>query len=238
MRGLREEIWVCHLGSVPYAEAVELQERLRAAGRRGELPDLLLLLEHPPVYTLGRRSGAERPADGRGWLPRAGASTSCDTDRGGKLTYHGPGQLVGYPIMHVDDVIALLRTMERAIVAALGRGGLEARGARRARAATTPASGSRTARSPRSASTSRAACPRTASRSTSTTTSQPFELGRRLRPARRADDLGRAPRPAAPTTVACFRKRIGLRASRRRSAAASGSSRRGALAAARLEPSA
>src|SRR3954451_818384 len=120
------ELWTSHLGTVPYREAVELQERLRGRVVAGELPDLLLELEHPPVYTLGRRSGAQDLP-----LPEAAyRERGIDvvrTDRGGKLTYHGPGQLVGYPIMHVDDVIAFLRTMERAIIAALGEAGIEAR---------------------------------------------------------------------------------------------------------------
>jgi lipoyl(octanoyl) transferase len=120
------ELWTCHLGSVPYREAVVLQERMRERVVAGELEDLLLLLEHPPVYTLGRRS---QPGD----LPlaedvyRAQGIDVVHTDRGGKLTYHGPGQLVGYPIMRVADVIAFLRTMERAIVAALGEAGIAAR---------------------------------------------------------------------------------------------------------------
>jgi lipoyl(octanoyl) transferase len=120
------ELWTCHLGSVPYREAVVLQERLRERVVAGELPDLLLLLEHPPVYTLGRRS---QPGDlplGEEWC-RAQGIDVVRTDRGGKLTYHGPGQLVGYPIMRVDDVIAFLRTMERAMIGALGEIGIAAR---------------------------------------------------------------------------------------------------------------
>jgi lipoate-protein ligase B len=120
-----DELWVCQLGVVGYHEGVALQERLRARVQAGELPDLLLQLEHPPVYTLGRRSD---PAD----LPLGEAfyrSQGIDvvrTDRGGKLTYHGPGQLVGYPIVRIDDVVAYLRDMESAIVAALGEEGIDA----------------------------------------------------------------------------------------------------------------
>ena len=109
------ELWTCHLGRIEYREAVALQERLRERVHARELPDLLLLLEHPPVYTLGRRSG---PADlpmGEAWYRSQGIDV-VKTDRGGKLTYHGPGQLVGYPIMRVDDVIAQVRAMERAII--------------------------------------------------------------------------------------------------------------------------
>jgi lipoyl(octanoyl) transferase len=123
---MADELWTCHLPAVPYRDGVALQERLRERVIAGELPDLLLLLEHPPVYTLGRRS---RPGDlplSAAYLAEQGIDV-VPTDRGGKLTYHGPGQLVGYPIMRVDDVIAFLRTMERAIVAALAEVGIAAR---------------------------------------------------------------------------------------------------------------
>jgi len=119
----RAELWVCHLGVVPYREALAVQERLRAARQAGDLPDVLLMLEHPPVYTRGRRSGVqELPFD-----ERASAIELLDTDRGGRVTYHGPGQLVGYPIMAVADVGAFLRTMEAAIVEALAGEGVLAR---------------------------------------------------------------------------------------------------------------
>jgi lipoate-protein ligase B len=100
---------------------VALQERLRARVQAGELPDLLLLLEHPPVYTLGRRSET-------GDLPVGGDIDVVDTERGGKLTYHGPGQLVGYPIMHAADVPRFVRTMETAIATALAGEGIASRG--------------------------------------------------------------------------------------------------------------
>jgi lipoate-protein ligase B len=124
--GMARELWTCHLGTVPYREAVELQERLRERVVAGELPDLLLLLEHPPVYTLGRRSAPGDLPLSEDFLAERGIDV-VRTDRGGKLTYHGPGQLVGYPIMRVDDVIGFLRTMERAIIAALGESGITAR---------------------------------------------------------------------------------------------------------------
>ena len=114
-----DELWTCHLGSVEYREAVALQERLRERVQAGELPDLLLLLEHPPVYTTGRRSEP-------GELPVGGDIEVVETDRGGKLTYHGPGQLVGYPIMRVPNVRAFVETMERALVAAIGAAGVDA----------------------------------------------------------------------------------------------------------------
>ena len=83
-RTATDELWVARLGQVPYAEAVAIQHRLRAARQAGELPDMLLLLEHPPVYTLGRRGEPDRPADGRGLVPHARASTwSAATAAGG-----------------------------------------------------------------------------------------------------------------------------------------------------------
>ncbi|HEY2182391.1 MAG TPA: lipoyl(octanoyl) transferase LipB [Solirubrobacteraceae bacterium] len=120
------ELWVCHLGTVDYRSGVAIQQRLHERRLAGELPDLLLLLEHPPVYTRGRRSGAQDlpfPED----FYRAKGIDVASTDRGGKLTYHGPGQLVGYPIVGVDDVGAHLRTIEAAIVAALGEFAIGAR---------------------------------------------------------------------------------------------------------------
>ena len=121
------ELWTCNVGTVEYRAAVELQERLRARVIAGDLPDLLLLLEHPAVYTLGRRSEpGDLPFGEDHW--RAQGIDVVRTQRGGKLTYHGPGQLVGYPIMRTTDVVAFLRTMERAIVAALAEEGIAARG--------------------------------------------------------------------------------------------------------------
>jgi lipoyl(octanoyl) transferase len=114
------ELWVCHLGRVDYSEAAALQERLRDRVRAGELEETMLLLEHPPVYTVGRRT-AETDLP----LPSAGIEV-VSTPRGGQLTYHGPGQLVGYPIMRVASVPDFILTMERAIVAALADAGLEA----------------------------------------------------------------------------------------------------------------
>ena len=116
---MADELWTCNLGTVEYREAVAIQERLRTRVQSGELPDLLLLLEHPPVYTLGRRSEP-------GELPLGGDIPVVDTERGGKLTYHGPGQLVGYPIMHVPNVRAFVETMERALIDALRAAGVPA----------------------------------------------------------------------------------------------------------------
>jgi lipoate-protein ligase B len=120
------ELWVCHLGHVPYSDGVAIQGTVRTRRQAGELPDVLLLLEHLPVYTRGRRSGAQDLPFPESFYRAKGIGVA-DTDRGGKLTYHGPGQLVGYPIMGVDDIGRYLRTMEDAIVAALGEQGIVAR---------------------------------------------------------------------------------------------------------------
>jgi lipoate-protein ligase B len=117
------ELQVCHLGRVPYREGVELQERLRERVIAGEQPEVLLLLEHPPVYTLGRRSEAGDLALGEEWCRGQGIDV-VRTERGGRLTYHGPGQLVGYPIVRVSDVRSYVATMEEAIVSALAAAGL------------------------------------------------------------------------------------------------------------------
>jgi lipoyl(octanoyl) transferase len=118
-----EEIWVCHLGVVDYREALVLQEGVRAARQEGELPDVLLTLEHPPVYTRGRRSQPGELPMGEEWY-RAQGIDVVETDRGGLVTYHGPGQLVGYPIVRVDDVVAYVRTLENALVSALASEGV------------------------------------------------------------------------------------------------------------------
>src|SRR3954451_7596084 len=120
-----DELQVCHLGEIEYREGVALQERIRARVQEGELPGVLLLLEHPPVYTRGRRSEPGEIPMGEAWYRSQGIDV-VQTDRGGKLTYHGPGQLVGYPIMPITDVVAYLRTMEEAIVAALAEEGITA----------------------------------------------------------------------------------------------------------------
>jgi len=121
-----QELWVCRLGVVEYRETLALQERLRTARHAERIPDTLLLLEHWPVYTRGRRSTAGELPLGEAWCLDRGIDV-VDTDRGGRLTYHGPGQLVGYPIMRIDDVIAYLRTIEIALVVALADAGIGAR---------------------------------------------------------------------------------------------------------------
>ena len=119
------ELWVAHLGTLPYRDGVALQERIRARRQAGEIPDALLLLEHPPVYTRGRRTEPSDLPMGEGWYRLQGIEVE-DSDRGGRVTYHGPGQLVGYPIMKVHDVPAFVKTMERAVVDALAAEGIAA----------------------------------------------------------------------------------------------------------------
>ena len=124
-----DELWVAQLGLVPYREASALQEDLRALRQAGEVPDVLLVLEHPPVYTRGRRT---EPADlpmGTGWYRQQGIEVE-DADRGGRVTYHGPGQLVAYPIMAIEGVGRFVGKLEESMVAALRDEGIgaEARG--------------------------------------------------------------------------------------------------------------
>jgi lipoyl(octanoyl) transferase len=119
------DLGVVQLGIVPYAEALELQLRLRDMRQADEIGDTLLLLEHPPVYTRGKRTEAHDLPMGEDWYRTQGIEVH-DADRGGRVTYHGPGQLVGYPIMRIGDVPAYVRTMEGAVVAALADEGIDA----------------------------------------------------------------------------------------------------------------
>ena len=114
---------MCHLGTLEYREALELQERICGARQRDEVPDVLLLLEHWPVYTRGRRSGPGELPMGEDWYRMQGIDI-VDTDRGGKVTYHGPGQLVAYPIARVGDVLEFVGRLEDAMVAALAEEGV------------------------------------------------------------------------------------------------------------------
>jgi len=121
-----DELWVCHLGTVPYRDALAMQQDIRERRQMQELGDTLLLLEHPPVYTRGRRSCDDELTLGEDFY-RARGIEVVDTDRGGRVTYHGPGQLVGYPIMRTIDIGSYLRTMEGSIIAALAEEGINAR---------------------------------------------------------------------------------------------------------------
>ena len=119
------DLWVTTLGQMPYLDAVALQERLRDARQAGSIPDALLLLEHPPVYTRGRRAAAGDLPMGEEFYAARGIAIH-DSDRGGQVTYHGPGQLVGYPIMSIDSVRDFVATMEEAMIAALAEEGIAA----------------------------------------------------------------------------------------------------------------
>jgi lipoyl(octanoyl) transferase len=129
MGDLNEELWCVRLGLVPYRPAREAQRRLEAARQGNEVPDLLLLLQHPPVYTRGRRSDPGELPMGEEWYRMQGIEV-CDTDRGGRVTYHGPGQLVGYPIVDLgaygDDVHGYVRRLEEVMISALRRHRVEA----------------------------------------------------------------------------------------------------------------
>ena len=122
---MASELLVTHLGRVDYREATALQERLRAQVQAGELPELMLLLEHPPVYTVTRRTDSSDLPFPDSFYAERGIDV-VRTPRGGQLTYHGPGQLVGYPIMRVSSVPEYILTMERSLVAALSDAGVAA----------------------------------------------------------------------------------------------------------------
>src|SRR5712691_10215049 len=117
--------YVMHLGVVPYGEALALQRSLAGAVSQGAIPDTVLFLEHPPVITLGRRT-----EPGELHVPPDADVEICETDRGGKSTYHAPGQLVCYPILdlrqHGQDVKRYVRDLERALVGTVGAFGIEA----------------------------------------------------------------------------------------------------------------
>jgi lipoyl(octanoyl) transferase len=116
---------VAQLGTVPYAEAWELQRTIARDVAEGTLPDTVLFLEHPPVLTLGRRTD---PAELH--VPPGAEVEIVETDRGGKSTYHGPGQLVCYPILdlnrHGRDVKKYCRDLEETVIRAVAPLGIEA----------------------------------------------------------------------------------------------------------------
>jgi lipoyl(octanoyl) transferase len=111
--------YLLQLGEVPYLDAWELQRSLAAAVSQGAIPDTIVLLEHPPVVTLGRRTDEESELH----VPDGAAVEVVETNRGGKSTYHGPGQLVCYPILdlkrHGRDVKQYVRNLEEALIATL-----------------------------------------------------------------------------------------------------------------------
>jgi lipoyl(octanoyl) transferase len=118
-----EGAYVMNLGCVPYREAWDLQRSLAAAISQGAMPETIILLEHPPVLTLGRRT-----AEDELHVPEGATVEIVETDRGGKSTYHGPGQLVGYPILdlkrHGKDVKRYVRNLEQALIDTLAAHGI------------------------------------------------------------------------------------------------------------------
>jgi lipoyl(octanoyl) transferase len=117
------------LGQLGYAEALLLQKDLVEQRKRGLIPDQLLMVEHPHVITLGRNGHAENLLASEQVLNRAGIAFHA-SDRGGDVTYHGPGQIVGYPIFDLRewkrDVVAYVRSIEQAIVDSLDELGIQA----------------------------------------------------------------------------------------------------------------
>jgi lipoyl(octanoyl) transferase len=116
------------LGRVAYGEAVELQQAVRDALRRGDGPERFLLLEHPHVYTLGRNADGSDVLAGSEWL-RARGIEVAECNRGGQVTYHGPGQLVGYPIVNLSpdrrDIRRYVRDLQEALIRTLADHGVE-----------------------------------------------------------------------------------------------------------------
>ena len=124
------ELWVVDLGTMPYAEALDLQRAAARARISGAIPeDLLLLVEHPPVVTLGRSSKANHLVASPALLAARGVELH-EVERGGDVTFHGPGQLVGYPIVdlkrHRRDLHWYLRQVEEGLIVALGALGIRA----------------------------------------------------------------------------------------------------------------
>jgi lipoyl(octanoyl) transferase len=117
--------YLLKLGLVPYGEAFDLQRSLAGAVSQGAIPETVLFLEHPPVVTIGRRTELESELH----IPQGTEVEIAETDRGGKSTFHGPGQLVCYPILdlanHGKDVKRYVRDLEEAIIATLAAFDLE-----------------------------------------------------------------------------------------------------------------
>ncbi len=126
----KKPFWIIDLGRQAYKEIWGLQQRLVRARREERIPDVLLLLEHDPVFTLGRRGRKENMLLSKEALQARGMAC-ITTERGGDVTYHGPGQLVGYPIVRVPGegrkVKALVRGFEEVLLRTLARFGLQGR---------------------------------------------------------------------------------------------------------------
>ena len=186
--------------SVPYLTALAQQREVHAAVASGRAPDTVILLEHPSVYTAGKRTeDSERPTDG---------TPVIDVDRGGKITWHGPGQLVGYPIVRLADpidVVAYVRRLEGMLIDVLaefgipgerveGRSGvwLARHGQDRAPSASASPTASRCTASPSTART----------RSPPTTRSSPAASPTPASPASAGSWAARSPRPTSPRSSA------------------------------------
>jgi len=126
------QLWTVRAGTVPYRRAWAWQRALAARRAAGDIPDTVLLLEHPHVYTIGKRGSDDDVLADPAWLAAQGAEV-VRSDRGGQVTYHGPGQLVGYPITLLDptpDIWRFVGRVEQALVDVAGAFGLAARGER------------------------------------------------------------------------------------------------------------
>ena len=124
----RPELWVVRLGAMPYGEALELQRAAARARITGAIPeDLLLLVEHEPVVTMGRTAKQQNLTASPELLAARGVAL-FEVERGGDITYHGPGQLVGYPIVdlkrHRQDLHWYLRQVEEALIVMLAERGI------------------------------------------------------------------------------------------------------------------
>jgi len=116
---MKREAWVLELDTIPYEEALDLQKRLVKMRSQNTINDTLILLEHPPVFTITRKNTLKNILASPDELKEKGISI-CKTNRGGDITYHGPGQLVGYPIMdlkkHGKDLHKYIRSIEEMII--------------------------------------------------------------------------------------------------------------------------
>ncbi len=126
-----ERAWtLCNLGCVEYRAAWDLQEKIQQERRRGERPDTVLVVRHPPVFTIGRAGSRLHVLAGKEVLDKEGIGV-WEVDRGGDVTYHGPGQIVVYPILDLrqygQDLHAYVRNLEEAIIRTVGSFGVPAR---------------------------------------------------------------------------------------------------------------
>ena len=124
---MSREAWLATPGRVPYASSYAAMHDLAVRRAAGEIPDVLILLEHPPVFTAGRRTDPAHLLMAKADIERMGAELH-EADRGGSVTFHGPGQLVGYPIVDLGpapDVVGYLRDVEEAVIRAAADLGVE-----------------------------------------------------------------------------------------------------------------